>query len=276
MKHQAIENELSRSDGEILKPSALFVSNVQVYAQKCRTTSVATLFGGTLGGVLIGIAGLFYLIVMTDNNLDGGIAKLIGGASFSLGLVMISVIGAELFTGNVMAILPAAYRLVSAAQVVKNWVAVFVSNFAGALAVGLAANEAGMLTGPVRESLDGIVMNKLSQGSTPLFVEATLCNILVCLAIWMGLSTRDPAGRVLFIAGPITAFVAMGLEHSIANMFFFSAAYFSHAGLPLGEMSNALAIVTVGNILGASLLVTFLAFSFRNTADGRRLHRAKS
>jgi len=200
-------------------------------------------------------------------------ARVIGAASLSLGLVMMSVAGAELCTGNVMASLPAAYRMVSAAQVARNWVAVFVSNFAGAVAIGLAAKEAGMLTGHVTQSLDGIVSGKLAQGPTSMFVEATLCNILVCLAIWMGLSTKNPAGRVLFIAGPITAFVAMGLEHSIANMFFFSAAYFANPALSLGEMGSALAIVTAGNVLGAALLIMFLAFSFRNTSDGKRLQR---
>lgn len=269
MKHQAVEVQSAGSD--LLKPADLYAAIVQTYGGKCRSGGVSTLFGGIMGGVLLGLAGLFYVIVMTDNNLSGGIAKLIGGVCFSLGLVMISITGSELFTGNVMALLPRAYRMISTFQIIRNWSAVYVSNFAGSLAIGLAAAAAGLLSGPSAESLGALVTAKLAQTPQSTFIEGILANFMVCLAIWMGLATRSPTGRILCIAGPITAFVAMGLEHSIANMFFFSGAVFSGSAHLLPDMLRSLAIVTCGNIIGALLLCVFMGFAHRHSQEAKRI-----
>lgn len=270
MKHQRFGYDSERSASDLLKPSDLYAAVVHGYSRKCENSSVATLFGGVMGGALLGLAGLFYIIVMADNSLSGGIAKLIGGVCFSLGLVMISITGAELFTGNVLALLPKAYRMISARAVLQNWVAVYVSNFFGAMAVALSAAGAGLLSGPAATSLTGLTMSKLAHPPTAAFIEGVLANFLVCLAIWMGLATQSPSGRILCIAGPITAFVAMGLEHSIANMFFFSAAFFSGSVQYLSDMAASLLIVTFGNITGAFLLCLFMGFAFRNSQSALR------
>lgn len=268
MKHKPIEVESASSD--LLKPADLYAAVVHTYGGKCRNGGITTLFGGVMGGLLLGLAGLFYIVVMTDNNISGGIAKLIGGVCFSLGLVSISITGSELFTGNALALLPRAYRMISTIEIVRNWVAVFASNFAGSLAIGLAAVAAGLLSGPAAESLGGLVAGKLAQTPLATFIESILANFLVCLAIWMGMATRSPTGRILLIAGPITAFVAMGLEHSIANMFFFSGAALSGSAGLLPEMLQSLAIVTLGNVIGALLLCVFLGFSHRNSQAAKK------
>lgn len=269
MKHQPLEVE--NSGGDLLKPADLYAAMVHTYGGKCRSSGVSTLFGGIMGGVLIGLAGLFYVIVMTDNNLSGGIAKLIGGVCFSLGLVMISITGSELFTGNIMALLPRAYRMISNLEIIRNWSAVYASNFLGSLAIGLAAATAGLIGGPAAESLHALVTAKLAQTPVSTFIEGVLANFMVCLAIWMGLATRSPTGRILCIAGPITAFVAMGLEHSIANMFFFSGTVFSGGGHLVPQMIQSLAIVTVGNIVGAVLLCVFMGFAYRHSQPAKRI-----
>jgi formate/nitrite transporter len=254
-----------------MPPAELYATIVISYAKKCRFSNVTTMFGGVVGGALIGLAGLFYVIVMTDNNLTGGIAKLVGGVSFSLGLVMISITGAELFTGNILALLGRGYRLISTRQILRNWGIVYVSNFLGALAIGLSAASAGMLSGAAAPVLAAVTEAKLSQSVLSMFLEGVLCNILVCLAIWMGLSTRHPSGRILCIAGPITAFVAMGLEHSIANMFFFSASVFAEGTADVPQMLVSMNIVTAGNIVGAGLLCLFMAFAFCRNPEARSL-----
>lgn len=271
MKHQPILDKRPDVSGDLLSPADLYAHVVYSYRQKCRSSSVATLFGGMIGGALIGFAGLFYITIMTDNALGGGMAKLVGGMSFSLGLVMISILGAELFTGNILGVLPKAYGLISIGQVLKNWVAVYASNFFGVLSIGVAAATAGLLSGPIESVMDGIVSSKLAQSPSKDFIEGVLANFLVCSAIWMGLATQSPTGRVLCIAGPITAFVAMGLEHSIANMFFFSAAVLSGTSQAYTEMAEGLAVVTVGNIIGACLLCLFMGFTFRNGPTAKRL-----
>lgn len=270
MKHQPLDFKARASASDLLKPADLFAAVVYTYSRKCETNSVSTLFGGIMGGALLGLAGLFYVIVMTDNSLGGGIARLVGGVCFSLGLVMISITGAELFTGNVLALLPRAYRMISARAVLQNWVGVYFSNFLGAVAIGLAAAGAGLIAGPAAESLSNLTTAKLAHTPSAAFIEGMLANFLVCLAIWMGLATRSPTGRILCIAGPITAFVAMGLEHSIANMFFFSAAFLSGSGHSLTEMSTSLAIVTLGNIVGAFLLCVFMGFAFRHSQSAQK------
>ncbi len=181
-----------------------------------------------------------------------------GGLGFSLGLILVTVAGAELFTGNNLLAMAWASGRVSMAQVLRNWLAVSLANFAGAagLAMLVVLSGHGALNGgAVAETAVRIASAKAALPWGEAFFRGVLCNILVCMAVWMALAGRSVTDKVLAIVFPITAFVAAGFEHSIANMYFFPLAMALGAPLTWADLFRNLAPVVLGNLAGGTLLV---------------------
>lgn len=205
-----------------------------------------------LAGAFIALGGLFYMVTVTDSALGYGPTRLIGGLAFSLGLILVVIAGAELFTGNNLIIMTWAHRHVSSAAMLRNWVIVYVGNLIGALGIAVMTGLAGIADGAV-----GTTAMKIAAGKTELtFVEALfrgiLCNMLVCLAVWLTFAARRVSGKILAIVFPITAFVAIGFEHSIANMFFLPLGlWLAEADILMPTIVN-LVPVTLGNIVGGA------------------------
>jgi len=158
-----------------------------------------------------------------DGVLPPGLQALLGGLAFSLGLILVLVGGAELFTGNVLLVVGLAARTVSLGALGRNWTIVYLGNLVGAIGLVLLVYWSGIWQtgdGAIGKAALKIAAAKTSLPFEEVFVSGILCNILVCLAVWLGLSARTSTDRILGLIFPITAFVALGFEHSTANMFF--------------------------------------------------------
>ena len=234
---------------------------------KAATPIVSLVMLGILAGAFIGLGSLLYVIVMSDPTLGFAASRLAGGAVFSLGLLLVVVAGAELFTGNNLLAMAWARGLLTTRDVLFNWSVVCAANFIGAFGLALLVFLSGHAEaggGLIAKTYLGIADAKSSLPFWTAFVRGVLCNVLVCMAIWMTLAGRSVTDKMVAVLFPVTAFVAAGFEHSIANMYFFSLATLLRlgAGLPLDVSwlwSNLLPVIA-GNVVGGSVLVALVYY----------------
>ncbi len=201
-----------------------------------------------MAGTFISYGAVFFTYVIHDSTLSAGLTKLIGGLVFSLGLILVIITGAELFTGNSLIVMAYISRKINLKQLLRNWAIVFVGNLIGSLVIVYLIALSGQWT--AGGTAVGVKALTIANGKVNLtFMQAIsrgiLCNMLVCLAVYLCFSGRSVTDKILAIIFPITAFVALGFEHSIANM------YFIPAGLILKQ--NPQVIASVPSILGETL-----------------------
>jgi formate/nitrite transporter len=227
-----------------------------------------------LGGAFIALGAAFSTLAITGMDAGYGLRRLVAGTSFSLGLILVVVAGAELFTGNNLVVMAWASRLVSTRRLLRSWVWVYLGNLIGALGTaGIVFLTAPWLThGPeLGVTAVSVALAKCELDFARAFFLGVLANALVCLAIWLCFSARGTADRILAIVFPITAFVALGFEHSIANMYFIPMGMLlaaepavqaaggwsaqALAPLSLWGLARNLVPVTLGNVVGGGLLV---------------------
>ena len=227
---------------------------------KARTDTLTLLVLGILAGAFIAIGALLYTVVLTGSTLGYGLTRLVGGMSFCLGLVLVVIAGAELFTGNNLLAMAWASRLIGGRAVARNWLLAYAGNVIGCLGTLLLVTWAGigdLGDGAVGETAIRIAQAKADLSIGEAFARGVLCNALVCLAVWLAMGGRSVADKILAILFPITAFVAIGFEHSIANWFLFpfGLALDRQEVLPSEGIVANLVAVTAGNIVGGTLLV---------------------
>lgn len=228
---------------------------------KARTDTLTILVLSVLAGAFISIGALFFTVVVTETSLGFGATRLLGGLSFSLGLILVVIAGAELFTGNNLIAMAWASRLIGTREVMRNWLLSYVGNVAGCLGTVLLvvwSNVASLGGGAVGEMALQIARTKASLSLTEAFTRGILCNALVCLAVWLAIGARSVTDKILAILFPITAFVTIGFEHSIANWFFlpFGIALDAQGAVSITGVVRNLVAVSAGNIVGGTLLVT--------------------
>jgi formate transporter len=216
---------------------------------------------GVLAGAFIGLGSLMFTLVASDAGLGFAASRLLGGLVFSLGLVLVTVAGAELFTGNNLIAMAWASGQVGTGQLLRNWALVCAANFVGAAGLALLvwlSGQGALNQGAVARAAIRIASAKAELPWVEAFFRGVLCNLLVCMAVWMASAGRSVADKAVAIVFPITAFVAAGFEHSIANMYFFPLAML--LGAPLGALDMAANLVPViaGNIVGGSVLVALV------------------
>jgi formate/nitrite transporter len=214
-----------------------------------------------LGGAFIAFGAMLFTVVVTDAGVGWGPTRLLGGVAFSLGLVLVLIGGAELFTGNMMLVMAWAEGRISLLALLRNWTIVYVGNLVGAVATATLvalSNALGAAAGAVAETAVDIASTKASLTFGEALTRGVLCNVLVCLAVWLSYSTTNVAGRILAIMFPVAAFVALGLEHSVANMCFLPVAALVGAPVGLAGFVGNLVPVTIGNILGGGVLVALV------------------
>ena len=215
-----------------------------------------------LAGAFIAFGALFYTLVLTGSPLGFGPGRLLGGIAFSLGLVLVVVGGAELFTGNNLIVMAWADRKISARQLLRNWAIVYFGNFVGALVVAgmvVLSGVFGLGDGTVGETAASIASAKLDLTLTETFFRAVLCNVLVCLAIWLCFAARSVTDKIFAVILPISAFVGLGFEHSVANMYAIPVVMMSGgAEVQFAEFLQNLVVVTAGNIVGGGGLVALV------------------
>jgi formate/nitrite transporter len=203
---------------------------------------------------------LFFTVVVTGNNLGFGLTRLLGGLSFSLGLILVVVAGAELFTGNNLIAMAWASDRIGIREVMRNWVLVYLGNVVGCLGTVLLVvwrDVASLGDGAVGETAISIARSKASLTLMEAFSRGILCNVFVCLAVWLATGARSVTDKIMAIVFPVTAFVAIGLEHSIANWIFlpFGFALDDQGVLLVTGFINNIIVVSAGNIVGGTLLV---------------------
>jgi formate/nitrite transporter len=227
---------------------------------------------GVLAGAFIALGGLFFTIVASDASLGFAAKRVLGGAVFSLGLLLVVVAGAELFTGNNLLMMAWADGKLSTAEVLRNWGVVLAANFVGAVSVAalmVLSGHGAMNGGAVAEQYVRIAVTKTQLPFVTAFFSGVLCNALVCLAVWMALAGRSVVDKAVAILFPISAFVAAGFEHSVANMYFIPAglllrdtvaAGVDASSLTVGTFAVSLVPVILGNIVGGSVLVALVYY----------------
>ncbi|MDP3820917.1 MAG: formate/nitrite transporter family protein [Burkholderiales bacterium] len=233
----------------------------EVGVAKARLPLPTLVLLGMLAGAFIGLGAMGFTLVASDITLGPAAVRLLGGLTFSLGLILVVVAGAELFTGNNLLAMAWASGRVSTLELLRNWAVVCVANFVGAAGLALLvwlSGHGALDQGAVGRTVVRIATAKAELPWVEAFFRGVLCNVLVCMAVWMALAGRSVTDKVLAIVFPITAFVAAGFEHSIANMYFFPLAMALGAPLGATDMLHNLVPVIAGNIVGGSVLVALV------------------
>jgi formate/nitrite transporter len=245
----------------------------------------ATTFAlSVLAGAFIAMGAVFATVTTAGGgDLPYGVSRLLAGLTFSLGLILVVVAGAELFTGNNLIVMAWASRRVSTLMLLRNWLIVYLGNFVGAIATAAllyAGQQYELGGGLVGEQAVSIAATKTGYGWWQAFVLGMFCNALVCMAVWLCYSARTTADKVLAIIPPIAAFVAAGFEHSVANMYFIPYGLFVESTEAIPDVPGLtwsnflwgnLAPVTLGNIVGGGLMVGaiyWFIYLRRSTAEG--------
>lgn len=233
-----------------------------VGVNKAHLSTLSILVLGGLAGAFIGFGAMFFTVVVTDTGLGFGPSRLLGGLAFSLGLILVVIGGAELFTGNNLIAMAWADKKITSGQLIRNWVLAFIGNFIGAVATAYMVYLSGTLDiggGGVAATAIKIAQAKVTIPPLEAFVRGILCNALVCLAVWLSFAAHHVSGKIIAILFPITAFVALGFEHCIANLYFIPLALFMGAdGVDLAGMVGNLIPVTLGNVVGGSVFVALV------------------
>jgi formate transporter len=244
-------------------PKAITEAGTTKGVEKAKLSWDKALVAGFLAGAYIAFGALLAITVSAGMNPDiwGGVQTFFTGAVFSLGLILVVIAGSELLTGN-MALVPlAAFRKrVALRQLLHNFGWVLLGNLLGSLFVAyFLADQTGVINeaNGTLERLGGIAEAKaINETEWQIFLRALGCNWLVCLAVWMAFAAEDVAGKVLAIFFPIMAFVAMGFDHVVANMFFIPAAIFAGVeGIGWGDALHNWVFAFLGNLVGAAIFV---------------------
>ncbi len=232
-----------------------------------------------LAGAFIALGAIFSTTATTGaaGQLTYGVTRLVAGLTFCLGLILVVVAGAELFTGNNLIVMAWADRQLSIAKVLRNWGIVYVGNFVGSIATAVVmffTKQYTFSSGAVGLNVLNIANSKCGLEFVQAIALGIMCNALVCLAVWLCFSARTTTDKILSIIFPISAFVAAGFEHSVANMYFIPIGLFVKMGAPpefwaaIGKVpadfakltwtnffiANLLP-VTIGNIIGGAVMV---------------------
>ncbi len=229
---------------------------------------------GILGGAYIGFGGLLSTTVTFDSaaKLGTGITKLLSGAVFSVGLMLVVIAGAELFTGNNLMVSSVMSKEISFWKMMKRWGLVFIANLMGSLLITILFYYSGLWKtgdGALGAAAVKVAYNKINLAFSEALWRGIGCNWLVCLAVWMALAARQTIGKIFAIFFPVMAFVALGFEHCVANMYFIPTGILFAQKLQLPPITGIdlsminwinflwknLLPVTLGNIIGGSVFV---------------------
>lgn len=256
MAQEAYPNPLMRTPAEV-EAAAEDAGVTKATAPAARLFVLAV-----LAGAFIALGGSFMLIVKADSSLPFAVSQVLGGLVFCLGLFLVLVAGAELFTGNCLMAAGGLSHRYPLSGILRNWVIVYAGNAVGAVLVAALLTLAAfgdMGSGAVGDAAITVAASKASLPPVVAFTRGILCNILVCLAVWMGFAGKTVCDKLAATVLPVCAFVALGFEHSIANLFFLPfglmlATIPGAAGITAASVATNLLCVTAGNIVGGVLV----------------------
>lgn len=249
----------------MLSPAEIAAKYADVGAAKTKLPILKMFLLGIFAGMFIAF-GAFGSQIASLGVTPATTGKLLGALVFPIGLTLVLVAGAELFTGNCLILIPVLSKKATVSGMLKNWCVVYLGNLVGGVLTAVTVTYSHSLSaydGALAQSVvsTAIAKNALSFGDA--FLRGILCNILVCLAVWMSFAATELAGKIIALFVPVTLFVLCGFEHSVANMFFIPVGIFASmeygieaGGLDfLSALVNNILPVTLGNIVGGSFVV---------------------
>jgi formate transporter len=270
-------SEITAADLASLKPDALAPAAIEAKAEdiavgKTKLTFAKCFALAMAAGFFIALGATYFLLITSDASLSFTVKKVLGGLGFCLGLLLVICAGAELFTGNSLMVTALFSKKITIGALLKNWGIVFVGNLVGSLiAVFLLfmANFQGCNSDAVGTAMVTVATAKIAAPWITIFFKGVMCNILVCLAVWMAFGARTFIDKLAVIVLPISAFVACGFEHCVANMFFLPMGYVAKlagytagttdiSALNIGGILYNISAATLGNIVGGVVFVGLL------------------
>ena len=254
----------------------------KVGVKKANLPYLVSFMLAVVAGGGIGFGALYYSIVVSDPSLSFATARVVGGLVFSLGLMLVLIGGAELFTGNNLIVMAWASGKVSTGTMLGNWVIVYVGNFIGAIGLVILvylSHHLDMNDGRIGLSVLNTAASKIRPDGATLFVKGILCNILVCAAVWLAYAGRSVTDKVVAVILPLSAFIAAGFEHCVANMYFLPLAWllvqtghapanFDASLITIPGIIHNLVPVTLGNIVGGAGFVGAVYWTIYRAAFG--------
>lgn len=248
--------------------------------QKARLDLKSLLILGFMAGAFISFGGMISVVVLTDSSFFIGkaLSKILAGMFFSMGLLLVLLSNAELFTGNSLMLISLFNKKITFIRLLRNWFFVYLANFLGSMCLAILLFYSGIWKNDqylYAQTIHSIALKKVSLPIIEAFFRGVLCNWLVCLAIWMSFSSKAIVNKFFAILLPITSFIALSFEHSVANMFILPFAYLTQASLLTNSiptttipsmielnwttiLSNNLLPVSLGNIVGGVFFVSFI------------------
>ncbi|WP_313233065.1 formate/nitrite transporter family protein [Tissierella praeacuta] len=240
-----------------LAPSEVAKSIIASAETKVSLSITRLITLGIMAGTYIGFGAFGNIVIMqTLGNIDIGLMKFLGSSVFPVGLMLVVFSGSELFTGNNLMTMALMDRKISIKGLLKNWSLVYLGNFIGSLILAYLIYKSQLVNKDILNITFNISSSKTALSFQVAFIRGLLCNILVCLAVWMAASAQDIISRIFTIWFPIMLFVLSGYEHSIANMFFLSLGKYCGLNITWSNIwfSNLIP-VTLGNIVGGGLII---------------------
>ncbi len=247
----------------MLSPAEIEASAEKVGQAKANLAPAKAFALACLAGLYIGLGATFMLVVKSDSTLGFGLSSLLGGVSFALGLFLVLVAGAELFTGNSLMVIGMLSKKYQLKRLLSRWAIVYAGNLVGSLLLAVLLHLAAFRTlggGAVGETIVSVATAKAGLAPSVVFFRGILCNILVCLAVWMGFAGTSVTDKFMAAVVPVAGFVACGYEHCVANMFFIPLGMLTQGAIGLDSITMAgmvsnIVFATLGNIVGGAIIV---------------------
>ena len=230
---------------------------------KVETPALKLFILGIMAGIFIGIGAIAYQTATAT--IGGSLGKLVGACMFPAGLALVLIAGSELFTGNCLLVIPFLEKEVKFSGVLKNWVFVYLGNFAGSIILALLvvySHTPSQVDGALLDTMMTVASGKVGLTFGDALLRGVICNMMVCLAVWMSFAGKTVPAKIIGLYFPIMIFVLGGFEHSIANMYYLAAGIFANSAYAVGNAAvnwgaalvNNLLPVTIGNIIGGALI----------------------
>jgi len=254
----------------------------KVGVKKANLPFLASFMLAIVAGGSIGFGALYYTIVASDADLSFATIRILGGLVFSLGLALVLIGGAELFTGNNLIVMAWASGKVSTGTMLRNWAIVYIGNLLGALGLIVLvffSHHLDMNDGRIGLSVLNTAAGKIRPDLVTLFFKGILCNVLVCAAVWLAYAGRSVTDKMVALILPVSAFIAAGFEHCVANMYFLPLAWllvetghapanFDVSSITISGILHNLIPVTLGNVVGGAGFVGAFYWAIYQAAFG--------
>lgn len=243
-----------------LTPGEIIKVNIDTGMKKSNLPFKNCMLLGILAGLFIGLGGLGNILI-SQTLTDPGISKFAGACIFPIGLMLVVVCGAELFTGNNLMTLSILEKKITYKSLFKNWSVVYIGNFIGSILLVLAIFFSNTLSQSAIEKVVNIAQSKVELTFIEALIKGILCNIMVVLAVLFATAGKDIVSKVFACWFPIMLFVLCGFEHSIANMFFIPMGMILGAKITIVQLLFNLIVVTFGNIIGGAIIIPYIYHS---------------